>query len=36
MHGVTAAGKTYTLKPTLIYTKGGVEYKATIEVNMKF
>lgn len=36
MHGVTEAGKTYTLKPTLIYTKGGVEYKATIEVNMKF
>ena len=36
MHGVTAAGKKYVLKPTLVYTKGGIEYKATIKINMQF
>ena len=34
--GHTAAGTTYTIKPTLIYTKGGNQYKATIEVNMAY
>lgn len=30
------AGKTYTVKPTLVYTKDGKEYKATITLNMNF
>ena len=34
--GHCAAGDTYTVKPTLIYTKGGKQYKATITLNMKF
>ena len=34
--GHCAAGKTYTVKPTLIYTKGGKQYKVTITINMKF
>lgn len=36
MHGVTVSGQKYTLKPTLIYTKHGKEYKATIVINMQF
>ena len=35
-NGTTVAGQKYTLKPTLIYTKDGKEYKATIEINMQF
>lgn len=34
--GQTEAGKTYTVKPVLVYTKGGKEYKATITLKMKF
>lgn len=34
--GHSVAGTTYTIKPTLIYTKGGKQYKATIEINMEF
>lgn len=34
--GHSVAGETYTIKPTLIYTKGGNEYKATVEINMAF
>lgn len=34
--GHSVAGETYTLKPTLIYTKDGKEYKATIQINMAF
>ena len=34
--GHTEAGKTYTVKPTLIYTKDGKQYKATIVINMQF
>lgn len=33
--GQSVAGETYTVKPTLIYTVGGKEYKATIEINIK-
>lgn len=35
-NGVSVAGQKYTLKPTLIYTKNGVQYKATIVLNMQF
>ena len=34
--GQSVAGETYTIKPTLIYTKDGKEYKATVELNMAF
>ena len=34
--GHSVAGTTYTIKPTLIYTKEGKQYKATIEINMEF
>jgi hypothetical protein len=34
--GGTSAGVTYTVKPTFIYTKNGVQYKATIVLNMRF
>ena len=34
--GKTEAGKTYTIKPVLVYTKGGKQYKATITLNMKY
>ena len=34
--GHSVAGETYTLKPTLIYTRDGKEYKATIQINMAF
>lgn len=32
----TVAGQLYTIKPTLVYTKGGVEYKATFVINLQF
>ncbi|WP_455672590.1 DUF6055 domain-containing protein [Phocaeicola sp.] len=35
-YGVSVAGEKYTLKPTLIYTKNGVQYKATLVLNMQF
>ena len=34
--GQSVAGETYVLKPTLIYTKDGKQYKATIEIHMEF
>lgn len=34
--GTPEAGKTYTMKPCLVYTKGGKQYKATITLNMKY
>ena len=34
--GSTEAGKTYTIKPTMVYNKGGKLYKAVITVKMKF
>ena len=34
--GHSVAGTTYTIKPTLIYTKDGKQYKATIVINMEF
>jgi hypothetical protein len=34
--GHTVAGETYTIKPTLIYTKGGKQYKARFDINMAF
>ena len=34
--GHSVAGETYTVKPTLIYTKGGEEYKTTVQINMAF
>ena len=34
--GHSVAGETYTLKPTLIYTRDGKDYKATIQINMAF
>jgi len=36
MHGVTKAGTTYTLHPTYVYTKNGVQYKAIINLKLKF
>ena len=30
------AGKKYTVKPVLVYTKGGKQYKATITLNMQY
>ncbi len=36
MHGVTKAGTTYTLRPTYVYTKNGVQYKAIINLKLKF
>lgn len=35
-NGVSVAGQKYTLKPTLIYTKEGIQYKATLVLNMQF
>ena len=35
-YGVSQAGKKYTVKPVLVYTKGGKTYKATITLNMQF
>ena len=34
--GVSKVGEKYTLKPVLVYTKGGKQYKATITLNMQF
>lgn len=34
--GQSVAGETYVLRPTLIYTKDGKQYKATIEIHMEF
>lgn len=34
--GHSVAGTTYTIKPTLIYTKDGKQYRATIVINMEF
>jgi hypothetical protein len=34
--GVSKAGEKYTLKPVLIYTKGGKQYKATFTLDMQF
>jgi hypothetical protein len=34
--GQSLAGTIYTIKPTLIYTKGGEQYEATFVINMKF
>lgn len=35
-YGVSVTGQKYTLRPTLIYTKNGIQYKATIVLNMQF
>ncbi len=32
----TKAGKLYTVKPCLVYTKGGVQYTATFIINLQF
>ena len=34
--GCSEAGKKYVLKPVLVYTKGGKQYKATFTLNMQF
>jgi len=34
--GKTTAGTTYTIKPVLVYTKNGVQYKATFVLNMQY
>lgn len=34
--GKTEAGKLYIVKPSLVYTKNGVQYKATFVLNMQF
>ena len=34
--GKTEAGKTYTIKPVLVFTKGGKQYQATITLKMKY
>lgn len=34
--GKTEAGKTYTVKPILVYTKNGVQYKAKFVINLQF
>ncbi len=34
--GTVEAGKTYTMKPTWVYTKDGKQYKAVMTVNMQF
>ena len=34
--GSSVAGQKYTIKPTLIYTKDGKQYKATFVLNMQF
>lgn len=34
--GHSVSGTTYTVKPCLVYTKDGKQYKATIELTMKF
>lgn len=34
--GVSVSGKTYTIKPTMVYVKNGKTYKAVIKLEMKF
>ncbi len=34
--GSSVIGKKYTIKPTLVYTKSGKQYKATFVINMQF
>ena len=34
--GCSVAGTKYTIKPVLVYTKGGKQYKATFTLNMQF
>ncbi|MCD8310605.1 MAG: DUF4859 domain-containing protein, partial [Prevotellaceae bacterium] len=34
--GMSVAGQTYTIKPALVYTKDGVQYKVTFELILKF
>lgn len=34
--GHTVAGKTYQMRPVLVYTKGGKQYKATVTINLKY
>lgn len=34
--GYSVAGKKYTIKPTLVYTKNGKQYKATFVFNLQF
>lgn len=34
--GKSVKGTKYTIKPCLVYTKGGKQYKATITINMQF
>ena len=34
--GTVEAGKTYTMKPTWVYTKNGQQYKAVMTVNFNF
>ena len=35
-YGISQAGQKYTVKPVLVYTKDGKQYKATITLNMQF
>ena len=34
--GTVEAGKTYTMKPTFVYTKDGKQYKAVLTINFSF
>lgn len=34
--GYSTTGTSYTIKPILVYTKNGTQYKATFEITMKF
>ena len=34
--GATMKGKTYTIKPTMVYNKGGKLHKAVITIKMKY
>ena len=36
MHGTTTAGAAYKVRPVYVYTKDGVQYKATINLTMQF
>ena len=35
-YGISQAGQKYTVKPVLVYTKDGKQYKGTITLNMQF
>ena len=35
-YGVSKAGEKYVIKPVLVYTKGGKQYKAVITLNLQF